>query len=219
MPDQAEYLHLTPPLTDEQRETLERELLPLTRFAALGALTADIAHDLANPLFAVLGHVDLLLTEAAPGSATEERLRLVRQTALELKDDLRVLLDYARPPEGGDRAELDAAVRGAIALVTHGHARELEVATAYADHPVVVRCPSDELAQAALHLVGAARAAVGDAGSIRIAVTADGALHVEPATADSVYVIAAGRIADSHGGSLAHDGDALVLRLPLWIAS
>ncbi len=216
MSDQPKYLHSTDPLTDEQRAALERELLPLTRLAALGALATDIAHDLANPLFAVLGHIDLLLAETSPGSPTAARLRLVKETALELKDDLRTLLDYARQAEGGESGELDEAARNATALVRHGFAKELQISATYPAQPVVVRCPQDQLAQAALQLVAAARRTAGDTGSIDVEVTADGALRVRPAAAGGVGVIAAGRIAAEHGGSLAQDGDALVLRLPLW---
>ena len=54
-------------LPDERRAAVERELTPLARSAAPGELAADIGHDLANPLFAVLGLVDLLLLDAAPG--------------------------------------------------------------------------------------------------------------------------------------------------------
>ena len=148
MSETPKYLLSTLALTDEQRTALEQELLPLARSAALGALTADIAHDLANPLFAVLGHVDLLLLDAEPGSPLEQRLRLVRQTALELKDGLRTLLDFARPPEGVASAALDDAARVATALIRHGYAKELQIAATYPAGPVVVDCPPGDLAQA-----------------------------------------------------------------------
>jgi signal transduction histidine kinase len=203
-------------LPEEQRAELERELLTPARSAALGELAADVGHDLANPLFAVLGLVDLVLADAEPGSPAQERLRLVRQTALQLKDDLRALLDFARPIDGHESASLDEAARAATALVRHGRAKELKVTASYPAEPVVVRCPAGLLAQAALHLVAAARASVGDAGSIEIEVTEDGALRVGPAAPGGLGVIAAGRIAVDHGGSLAQEGGALTLRLPLW---
>ena len=203
-------------LPEEQRAELERELLTPARSAALGELAADVGHDLANPLFAVLGLVDLVLADAEPGSPAQERLRLVRQTALQLKDDLRALLDFARPIDGHESASLDEAARAATALVRHGRAKELKVTASYPAEPVVVHCPAGPLAQAALHLVAAARASVGDAGSIEIEVTEDGALRVGPAAPGGLGVIAAGRIAADHGGSLAHEVGALTLRLPLW---
>jgi signal transduction histidine kinase len=205
-------------LPDEQRAALERELVPLARAAALGDLAADIGHDLANPLFAVLGIVDLLLLDAEAGSSVEERLKLLKQTALELRDDLRALLDNARPADGPASAALEDAARAAIALVRHGHGKELEVVATYPAAPVIVRCPAGALAQAALHLVAAARVSAGDAGPIAVEVAADdvyGVLRIGPATPGGVGVVAAGRIAADNGGSLDQDGDALALRLPL----
>jgi signal transduction histidine kinase len=220
MSDRPEYLLSTLlALPDEQRAALERELLPLARSAALGALAADIGHDLANPLFAVLGLVDLLLGDAVPGSPEEERLRLAEQAALQLKEELRALLDYARPPEDRESAALDEAARAATALVRRGCAKELKISATYPGRPVVVRCPPGALVQAALHLVSAARASAGDSGSIEVEVTADGVLRVSPAAPGGLGVVAAGRIAADHGGSLEQDGDALALRLPLWVAS
>ena len=87
-------------LPDDQRASVERELVLLARSAALGDLAADVAHDVANPLFGVLGLVDLLLEDAIPGNDDEERLRLVSRAALEMKATLGGLLDFARP--GGE---------------------------------------------------------------------------------------------------------------------
>jgi signal transduction histidine kinase len=215
MPGTPEYLLSTLDLTDGQRADLERELLPLARTAALGELTGDIGHDLANHVFAVLGHVDLLLLDAEPGSPSAERLGQVQQTALRLKDDLRALLEFARPQEPRENAALDDAVRAAVALVRHGLGQELQVAETYPDGPVVVLCPPAELVQAALHLVAAARTAAGHAGSIDVAVTAEGVLRVGPAAMGSLALVAARRIALDHGGTLEQDGGSLVLRLRL----
>jgi signal transduction histidine kinase len=206
-------------LPEEQRASLERELLPLARAAALGELTADIGHDLANPLFAVIGHIDLLLAGAVPGSPEEQRLRLIKETALELKEGLGEILGYTRLDDRGESAALDEAARAAAELVRHGFAKELQIAATYPAEPVIVRCPPDALGQAALHLVAAARAVAGDAGPIEIQVTSDGVLRVRPAAAGGIGIVAAARIAADNGGSLEQDGKTLSLRLPLWVAS
>ena len=118
-------------LSDDRRVDVERELVALARAAALGELAAGIAHDVANPLYGVLGLVDLLLEDAAAGSNDEARLRLVQQAALEMKSTLRVLLDFARPADGGPaQASLDDAVREALVLLlllAAGEAGRLEV--------------------------------------------------------------------------------------------
>jgi len=61
---------------------------------------AGLVHRLNNPLFAILGHVEFALRDAEPGSATEERMRIIQRTGLEIKDILRGLLESARAAPG-----------------------------------------------------------------------------------------------------------------------
>jgi signal transduction histidine kinase len=61
-----------------------------------------LVHRLNNPLFAILGHVEFALRDAEPGSATEERMRIIQRTGFEIKDILRGLLESAR--ESTDQA-------------------------------------------------------------------------------------------------------------------
>jgi signal transduction histidine kinase len=196
---------------DDRRPSLERELVPLARSAALGDLAADVAHDVANPLFGVLGLVDLLLDDAAPGTDDEARLRLVRQAALEMKATLGGLLDLARPaPSEAVRADLTAAVRAALRLVRHGAGKRLEIAERYPPVPQLVACPEALLLQAVLHLLLAART---DAERLTLEVSA-GTLTVSPGGQDSLGTVAAARIVADHGGTVELKDDLITLRLP-----
>lgn len=189
--------------------------MPLARSAALGDLAADVAHDVANPLFGVLGLVEILLEDATPGTADADRLQLLHRTALELRATLRGLLDFARsqeygPERYGTPGDLAAAARTALGLVRHGRGRSLEVEERLPAEPRLVACPEPALEQAALHLLLAARDA---GGTVSVEVRAGG-LRVAPAGAESVGVLVAARIAADHGGALEADGDGRLLRLP-----
>ena len=61
---------------------------------------AGLVHRLNNPLFAILGHVEFALRDAEPGSATEERMRIIQRTGFEIKDILRGLLEESRAGSG-----------------------------------------------------------------------------------------------------------------------
>jgi signal transduction histidine kinase len=50
---------------------------------------SSLAHQINNPLFAILALTELLLAEAEPGSRTRERLELVHSSALEIKELVR----------------------------------------------------------------------------------------------------------------------------------
>src|SRR2546423_13764193 len=88
-------------LSDDRRAEVERELVAPARAAALGELAAGVAHDVANPLYGVLGLVDLLLEDAAAGSNDEARLRLPRATARGEERDLSRPPRLAPPPPRG----------------------------------------------------------------------------------------------------------------------
>ena len=195
-------------LSDDRRAEVERELVAPARAAALGELAAGVAHDVANPLYGVLGLVDLLLEDAAAGSNDEARLRLVLQAALEMKSTLRVLLDFARPADAGQtRASLDDAVREALVLLRHGTGRLLEVNERYPDEPAIVPCPPDALVQAVLHLL----LAVGEAGRLEVEV-GPASVRISPSPPESLGVLVAGRIVADHGGSVERTASSLTLR-------
>jgi signal transduction histidine kinase len=206
--------------TDERRAAVERELVPIVRAAALGELAADIGHDVANSLFAVLGLVDLLAEDAVPGSPAEARLQLIRETGLELRAGLSGLLDFARAgTAGGERAALDGAARAAVALLRHGKAKQLAVEERYPERPLLVACGPGSLVQAVLHLIAGARTVAGAAGEIDVEVArsaeTEAVLRVSPAPPEGLGLVAARRIAEDHGGTLVRSDSAAVLRLPV----
>jgi signal transduction histidine kinase len=77
--------------------TAEREALTdAARLASLGALVRGLAHEINNPLFGMLGLVELLLGEIEPGTKQHERLELIHQSGLEIKHRTQTVLEYAR---------------------------------------------------------------------------------------------------------------------------
>ena len=154
--------------------------------------------------------MDLLLDDVVPGSEDEERLRLLRQTAVELKGSLRAVLRFARPAKVADpaRADLAEAARSAIALVRYGTGRSLVLEERFSAEPQLVACPEPLVVQAALHLLVAARAA----GRVVTVIVENGALSVSPAGSESVGELIASRIAAAHGGSLDRTRDAVTVR-------
>jgi signal transduction histidine kinase len=52
-----------------------------------------VAHEINNALFAILGLTELLVNEAEPGSKTRERLEMIQESGLEIKELVRALLE------------------------------------------------------------------------------------------------------------------------------
>jgi hypothetical protein len=191
-------------LPDDERVEVERALVLLGRPSAIGALSADIAHDAANALFGLVGLLDL--TE--PGQTVDSALLdLLRSSARELDEMAQPMLRFVRgdDPRPGDLA---AATREALELYRHGVRRELAVDARYSGDARVA-LDQGTLVQAVVHVLLAAD----PPGALSVAV-APGELRVAPVGADSLDRLVAARIAADAGGSLALEGQALVLRIP-----
>jgi signal transduction histidine kinase len=195
-------------LPDEERAAVERELIPLARAAALGGLAADVAHDVANPLFGVIGLVELLREDAPAGSEDAARLALLAHTTAEMKTTLASLLDFARlPVDDAGQASLQDASRAAIRLVRHGIGRTLELDERLPEQPVLVPCPPGLLVQAILQLLVAARSD----GGLAIEIV-ERSLVLSPPPAESLSTRIAERIVTDHEGTVTRTGESLTVR-------
>jgi PAS domain S-box-containing protein len=158
-------------VTDQsQRRQFERQLVQSGKMAALGELASGVAHEINNPLFAILGLVEFLLKDAAEGTKARERLLLVQQTGLEIKEIVRALLDFAR--EGSDDfrlLDLHETVRGTLDLVRRtSAARGVELLELSPAEPVPVRASGGQLKQILLNLVTNAQQAMPDGGTVTV---------------------------------------------------
>jgi signal transduction histidine kinase len=83
----------------QQRE----HLVAQEKLVTVGRLAAGVAHEVGNPLAAVLGYVDLLLADEPPGPPGNERRELlerVRTQTERIRGIIADLLDYSRPVAG-----------------------------------------------------------------------------------------------------------------------
>ena len=172
--DQAPLLTLIRDVANERQ--LQQQLVQSGKLTAVGELAAGVAHEINNPLFAILGLTEFLLKEAEPGSRAQQRLELIQHTGLEIKEIVRALLEFAREnPEERHVCSLEEVVVSTIDLVRRTNAHKgVEIVDRYDHSGVLVEASANQLKQVALNLIANARQAMPGGGTVTVDVHRDG---------------------------------------------
>src|SRR5260370_29905838 len=82
-------------VTDLKR--LEEQLIQAEKLAAMGHMIADVAHELNNPLTAILGVTELLREREGADDATKRQLDLTHRQARRAAPIVQTLLEFSHP--------------------------------------------------------------------------------------------------------------------------
>ncbi len=180
----ALILALIEDLAEERR--MQQQLVQSGKLAAIGELAAGVAHEINNPLFAILGLTEFLLKESEPGSKAHTRLELIQQTGIEIKEIVRALLDFAREnAEDRHVVSLEDVVRSTVDLVRRTNANKgVELVDSYGASDIPVYASSNQLKQIFLNLIANARQAMPNGGTITIDVRREGLNAIATVTDD-----------------------------------
>ena len=104
---------------NESLRSAREEVVQSEKLASVGRLAAGVAHELGNPIGAVMGYVSTMLR--GPGKNPEEDAEMLRRIDREMKRVDRIirdLLDFARPrSEDASTFDVEGAVDAALAIV------------------------------------------------------------------------------------------------------
>lgn len=159
-----------------ERREFERQLIQSGKLASIGELAAGVAHEINNPLFAILGFVEFLLLDAEPETKTHERLELIQGTALEIKEIVRALLDFARErsEERGVISLTNVAAQTVELMRRTSAAKQVEIVERYTDADVLVDATANQLKQIFVNLISNAKLAMkASGGTITVEVGRD----------------------------------------------
>jgi two-component system, NtrC family, sensor kinase len=158
-----------------ERRAFEQQLIHSGKLASIGELAAGVAHEVNNPLFAILGLVEFLLLDAEQGTKAHERLKLIQETALEIKEIVRALLDFARE-RSDERATISLAevADQTVSLMRRMTAKkDVELVVDLPDAPVLVEASANQLKQIFVNLISNAQNAMPRGGTVTVTVGQD----------------------------------------------
>jgi signal transduction histidine kinase len=101
-----------------ERSELATALARGDRLASVGVMSAQVAHEINNPLTTVLGYAQLLLEDKPADHPDRAALELIAEEAQRMKGIVGGMLDYARTPRDDDARRADPAqVLGHVAAL------------------------------------------------------------------------------------------------------
>lgn len=159
-------------LTDLRR--MEDALRRADALASLGTLSAQLAHEIRNPLAAMRGSAQMLAEDIASGGAAARLVGIILRESDRLSRLVEDFLRFARPPTPLlQRVELARLVHETVEMMQADPLSAGVMTRAYLE-PLEAQVDPDQIRQVVLNLLRNALQAAGPSGEVRVGLTRAG---------------------------------------------
>jgi two-component system, NtrC family, sensor histidine kinase PilS len=148
---------------------MEQRVRQADRLATIGRLSANIAHEIRNPLASLSGAIEALVRELPADPGRDRLVEIVLRESERLNRIIRDFLEYARPaPMSSHAIDLAALLEEVVVLVEHRSLpAELKVIREYGEG-LLARVDPQQLRQAIWNLCINAVQAMPEGGELRV---------------------------------------------------
>jgi C4-dicarboxylate-specific signal transduction histidine kinase len=163
--------------TTRELETAQDQVVRSERLASVGKLSAGVAHEIGNPLAAILGLLELARSPELDPEERADFLKRIHDETERIHSIIRNLLDFARREEDATdaRASLGVVIDDAVKLVKpQKNARNVRIERDIADDLPEVRGAHDQLLQLVVNLLLNAADAMNGQGVVAVRAVLEG---------------------------------------------
>jgi signal transduction histidine kinase len=148
------------------------QLLETERFATLGQILSDVAHDIGTPLNVISGYCEFLLTRMKPGEPGHKELSSILNQSKRIATLLREALDMSRPPQGlTDVVDLESMLAGLLDLAANDLRKSgVKASLACRISPALIYGEGPQLRQALFNVLSNASQQLGANSKLEISV-------------------------------------------------
>jgi two-component system, cell cycle sensor histidine kinase and response regulator CckA len=172
--------------SEQEKETLQRQLFQSQKMESVGRLAGGVAHDFNNMLSVILGHTEMALEQVAADDPLFDDLQEINKSARRSADLTRQLLAFARKQTAAPKIlDLNATVDDMLRMLRRLIGEQIQLVWQPGSDLWSVKMDPSQLDQILANLCVNARDAIAGMGTITIAaenVTLDGVLLDEPDT-------------------------------------
>jgi hypothetical protein len=106
--------------TNKQLKEAQEELIRTEKLASIGRFAAGVAHEVGNPLGAILGYTSILKKEGIDREESKDYMSRIEGEIDRINKIVRGLLDYARPSKSEIReVEINKIIESTLALLSY----------------------------------------------------------------------------------------------------
>jgi two-component system NtrC family sensor kinase len=158
----------------QQNKEMESTLAQQNKMAALGVLSAEVAHEINNPLGVILGYAGYLEGKMDSSDPAFKSIQEIRQESKRCKNIVQDLLSYARVPKPAlTETDLPALLNQIIDFAAHHtDLKRMRIVRDFAPDLPLVRVDGDQMRQVAMNLMINAGAAMAEGGRLTVGVAA-----------------------------------------------
>ena len=148
---------------ENERHTLESQMLHVQKLESIGVLAGGIAHDFNNLLMAILGNADLALQPGITNAELRNNLEGIQKSGLRASDLCQQLLAYSgRGRLNRETMDLNATIRAMHPLLSVSISKKAILRYFLADSLSRIHADSTQVRQVVMNLITNASDALGD---------------------------------------------------------
>ncbi len=134
---------------------ISEQLVKSAKLASLGQLSANVAHEIRNPLTAIKMRIYSLHAELSNNTNTKEDLNVIGEEIDRMEKIVKNFLDFARPPEPHLRRwNIHQVLEGAVTLLLpKAAAQQIVIQKNWNKEPVEVEVDREQIRQAFLNIL------------------------------------------------------------------
>ncbi|GAK57209.1 integral membrane sensor signal transduction histidine kinase [Candidatus Vecturithrix granuli] len=167
---QVEAYALTLEQVNYNLRRTKKELYISEKLASLGYLAAGIAHEIGNPLGAVLGYVELLQKNQLDSAKTKDILGRTEREVQRIRQIIQELMTFSRPNSLHlEKVDVNFLLRKILSQLPAHQEKSITMRVQLTEFPLFAEADAHKLQTAFLNILGNARDAIASEGEIRIA--------------------------------------------------
>jgi signal transduction histidine kinase len=157
-------------LANKKLKQAQEELIRTEKLASIGRFAAGVAHEVGNPLGAILGYTSILGKDGIDQEEEKDYLKRIENEIERINRIVRELLNFSRPSKHEIRdIEVNSVIKNTLSLLSHQkNFKNIETQLELQPHLSIIKGDESQLSQVFINIILNAMDAMPNGGHLKI---------------------------------------------------